>query len=252
MARVLISFALGRRRSLAADAREVLGRLPVRPRVEGEEHIPPDGPFLIVANHYERPGLLVIWGALLITAAVGRRRPHSPHVRWVHISEWSDYIFYGVRIPSALTRRLIGAASRTWSILPIPPPGRQSAAGARALLRVARALEDSGEMIGIFPEGHPSVALRPAVPGSGGLLLRLAARGLPILPVGLSEPDGVLTARFGPPFRLELPREGPADQRDEVARVRVMRAIRDQLPPELWGHYAEPGGRPHPPEPTPP
>jgi 1-acyl-sn-glycerol-3-phosphate acyltransferase len=248
--RALTSFALGRRRDLARDAREVLGRQPVRPRVEGAEHIPADGPFLIVANHYERPGLWVLWGAWLITAAVGQRRPRGPHVRWVHISEWTDYVFYGIRLPSGFTRRYIEAASRTWGILPIPPPGRQSATGARALLRVARAVEGAGEVIGIFPEGEPSVALRPAVPGSGGLLLLLTANGLPVVPVGLFEPDGILTARFGPPFRLEVPRGGPAEQRDEAARQRVMQAVRDQLPPELWGYYAEPDGRAGRPEPT--
>jgi 1-acyl-sn-glycerol-3-phosphate acyltransferase len=236
-ARVLASIALGRPRDMAADAREALAAAPVRPRFAGEHHIPSSGPLVVVANHYERPGLWVGWGALLATAVVARRRPGSPPVRWVHIAEWQRYNFHGLILPDAFTRWFISRVSRTWHVLPIQPPGR-GAAGARPLLRAARVVLDGGDTaIGLFPEGAPSVALREAVPGSGAFLLRLSERGVPILPVGLAEPHGLLAAGFGPPFHLAVPRELPPDERDAEARRQVMTAIARLLPPELQAYF---------------
>jgi hypothetical protein len=123
-AEVLGSFVLGRQRDMARDSRRLLASLPFQPRVEGQEQIPPEGPCVIVANHYERPGLWVGWGAFLITVTVAERRPARPAVRWVHISEWTRYNFHGLELPTAFTRGLIQRASRTWGLLPIPPPGR--------------------------------------------------------------------------------------------------------------------------------
>ena len=62
-AEVLGSFALGRRRDMARDCQRLLAGLPVQPRAEGQEHLPMEGSCIIVANHYERPGLWVGWGA---------------------------------------------------------------------------------------------------------------------------------------------------------------------------------------------
>jgi 1-acyl-sn-glycerol-3-phosphate acyltransferase len=238
VARALAAFALGRGRDLARDAEQVLAGLPVHPRATGEGHIPTAGSFVLVANHYERPGLWVGWGALLITATVARQRPGRPPIRWVHISQWTRYRFYGIVLPTGFTRRLIKRASRIWGLIPIPPPGRTDAGDAWALLRAAHVVADGrGRVLGLFPEGAPSVELRPAVPGSGSFLLRLSERGIPIVPVGLAEPDGVLTARFGPTFQLTVRSGIPPGERDAVARQEVMAAIGRQLPPELRGTY---------------
>jgi hypothetical protein len=83
------------------------------------------------------------------------------------------------------------------------------------------------------------VALRPALPGSGAFLLRLHERGVPLIPVGISEPEGLLTARFGAPIELRVARSLPPAERDAAAGQRIMAAIGRLLPSDLWGAYRE-------------
>jgi hypothetical protein len=67
----------------------------------------------------------------------------------------------------------------------------------------------------------------------------LCDRGLPILPAGLLERDGDLTAVFGPAFSLELPATGGQEELDRLAREQTMVAIGRLLPREYWGFYAD-------------
>ena len=78
---------LGRRRSFAAEGTRAMARLPLPPRIEGVEHIPTSGPFVLVANHYERPGLWMFWSTFVMSAAVTQRRPQRSEVRWLITAE---------------------------------------------------------------------------------------------------------------------------------------------------------------------
>ncbi len=78
--------------------------------------------------------------------------------------------------------------------------------------------------------------------GAGLFLLMLTHDTVPILPVGLYEDenaDGVLTANFGPPFPLHVPRALPREERDRAAKRAVMVAIGRTLPERMWGVYRE-------------
>ena len=65
--RALLYIVIGRRRSLARDAFYALRDAPRPPLVRGEDRIPASGPFVVCANHYERPGLWMAWQAVLVS-----------------------------------------------------------------------------------------------------------------------------------------------------------------------------------------
>jgi hypothetical protein len=95
-----------------------------------------------------------------------------------------------------------------------------------------------GEPLGLMPEALGKGVLIEAMPGVGLFLKVLSDRGLPILPVGLLEREGALTAVFGPTFRLEPPATADQQELDRLAREQVMVAIGRLLPREYWGFYA--------------
>ncbi len=59
----------GRNRSFVADAARLLRILRPHPKVEHANLIPPEGPFVVVLNHYCRQGLGAWWGLFLIDFA---------------------------------------------------------------------------------------------------------------------------------------------------------------------------------------
>ena len=110
---MLVSVLTGRRRSFSRDARWLLGRLPVPPRVVGAEHVPEREPFVVVANHYQRRGLWVAWDALLISMAVASRRLESPEVRWAMTGEWRDRLVGPLPWPAPFLRWLFRRIAAT-------------------------------------------------------------------------------------------------------------------------------------------
>ena len=64
----------GRTRNLATDVEGSLMAARPKPQALNDQHVPAEGPFVLVANHYERPGLKVFWGGMLASHAVAQRR----------------------------------------------------------------------------------------------------------------------------------------------------------------------------------
>lgn len=141
-----------------------------RLRVEGEEHVPPRGPAVIVANHVSFVDALVIMAAC--------RRP----IRFVmdhNIFRWPVLSF----------------AFRTSRAIPIAPAKEDPDATRRAFEEVARAL-DAGELVGIFPEGH--------ITGDGemhrfrpGIRTILKRNPVPVVPMALRGLWGSFFSRQG-------------------------------------------------------
>jgi len=115
--------------------------------------------------------------------------------------------------------------------------------GARSVRLVLSLLDpptnEAKAIIGIAPEGRdsPDGSLVEPPSGTGRLLLHIARHGLSVLPVGVAEIDGVLTARFGPPFALGSWPELNKKEQDRRASAQVMTAIGVQLPSALWGAF---------------
>ena len=180
-------------------------------RLEGIEHIPADGPFIIVPNHvtYADPVLICI-----------------PIRLPVHFMAW-DALF---TVPGLawLIRRL-----RAF-------PVQLDAADRRSTREAVRLLQ-SGSTLMIFPEGgrSPDGRLQPFRPGAFRLACSIKVPVLPVTIVGghgLWPPGRVLPR----PGRLRIvyhPLVPPPDEPDPRAAARVLarrvrHAIASRLPPE--------------------
>lgn len=184
--------------------------LPVR--VEGREHLPREGAYILVANH----------------------------ISWVD-PPWIEFVvrrpirYMGKR--EVLAIPIIGWALRESGVFAVA----RGAADRRALAEALGALEQ-GEVLGLFPEGHRSDdgTLIRARAGVGFLARRSGARILPVGVMGTRQARlGMfwrrdVTISFGEPFRAE-----ELGQADDLALADgVMSRIATLLPPEQRGVYA--------------
>jgi 1-acyl-sn-glycerol-3-phosphate acyltransferase len=143
-------------------------------RVEGVEHLPPTGPFIVAANHHNYLDGVVLAAtaprpiAFLVMPRVWRATPLHPLLHR-HIGS----------IPLNLSRPDVGA------------------------LRCALQVLAQGRPVGIFPEGPFSVhgRLEPGLPGVGLLALR---SGVPVVPAGIRGTYAALVGR-----RAYVPRRHP-------------------------------------------
>ncbi len=203
-----------------------VARCLARVRVEGLEHIPREGPLLIVCNHASNADGLLIIGFVL--PRLGRP------LHWPGKEE-------------ALHWPVLGWTMRGNGVF-----GIRRGAGDLEAFRTARKYLDEGRILAIFPEGtrSPTGALQDAKEGATVLALR---SGAPILPIGIAGsheawPKGRLlprigrriTLRVGEPFHLEAAARGAARRDAMPAATReLMCHIAALLPPDLRGAYAD-------------
>jgi hypothetical protein len=237
--RFIVALLLGKRRDLGRDARGTLMTARPKPKVIDDQHIPPEGSFVFVANHYERPGLKVWWGGMLAATAIYERRQSDRTLRWLMTSEWYDFRLGGVvPVPTWALRWLFRRIANVYGLVIVPRSPERRVGRAAAMRAILEVVDRRGEPIGLYPEGVGREVLIKAMPGTGLFLSSLNKRGIPILPCGVYEEEGVLTARFGPPFFIDLPQAAAKEERDRLAREQVMARIGRLLPRPMWGPYA--------------
>jgi 1-acyl-sn-glycerol-3-phosphate acyltransferase len=136
-------------------------------RVEGLEHLPAAGPYIVAANHHN----------------------------------YLDGVVLAVVLPEPVSFLVM---PRVWRATPLHPllhrhigsiPLNLAGADVGALRGALRALQD-GRVVGIFPEGPFSVAgrLERGLPGVGLLALRA---GVPVVPAGIRGTYQALAGRRG-------------------------------------------------------
>lgn len=233
-----LDLALGRRRSVLHDSQLVMASNPYPRRYQGVEQVPSDGPFLLAANHYARPGLQPYHWAMAITARLAQQRPDLPHIYWVMAGEWRGRRLGPLTIPPFVFRWVFGRVARVHDLVALPV-GSDASLKRAATLRRLLGLARQRRAIGLTPEGGGSGVLRASPPGTGLLLAALGSAGLPIVPAGVWEEGEELVISFGAPFHLSVPQGAPRQERDRLALEQVMVAIARLLPEPYRGVYAQ-------------
>jgi hypothetical protein len=153
-------------------------------------------------------------------------------------SEWNDFRLAGILpVPTWLPRWLFRRIANVYGLVIVPRSPKRRVGRAAAVRAILGVVERRREPIGLYPEGVGQEVLIEAMPGTGLFLSSLSRRGIPILPCGIYEEENVLTARFGPPFSIDLPETAAKGERDRLAREQVMARIGRLLPRNMWGPY---------------
>jgi 1-acyl-sn-glycerol-3-phosphate acyltransferase len=188
--------------------------------VDGLEHVPEEGPVLLVSNHVNLMDPIVPIGLL-------KRR-----VSFMAKEEIFDWPIMGPWFKG----------------LDLVPVARGSITSRHAIRR-AEELLARGWIVGVYPEGTRS--RRPGmVPAHDGAAFLAMRTGVPILPVAITGTHMVLqegkffprrnpvSVRFGETFQIERV-SGKVDRKavEELTEC-IMRRIAALLPPEYRGVYA--------------
>ena len=194
--------------------------LTTRRQVRGKENIPRQGPLLIVSNH------LSMADQFLLSANLNRKV--------VFMAKEELFRF-----------RLIRHLAYGFGAFPVRRGGIMD----RKALRQANQVLDSGQALGMFPEGMRSknAQLQPAYPGSALIALH---NGAPILPIGITGMEQLnkgivwmllhrppVTVNIGCPFHL--PPVNDKVTKAELVKLAnyIMGHVAELLPPEYRGHY---------------
>ncbi len=241
----LVRVLLGTPSSPSRDAALLLKNVRPTPRVLSAENISPESPFVLVVNHYDRPGLGSWWGASVILCAVAARRIREPRdVHFIYAREWWYPCGFGRWIKQPLTRWFFGQVAKTYGMLTLPPILEeyrgQGVPGIRRALALTRG--ENPQLVGLAPEGRtgPNLSLCEPPAGAGLFLLMLTRDTVACLPAGIFEDDSLaLTVNFGAPFQLCVPRDLTREERDGQAARQVMVEIGKLLPERMWGVYRQ-------------
>lgn len=196
-----------------------------RPRIEGLEHLPEEGPALLASNH------LAVMDSFFLPLMVPRR------ITFLAKQEY----FTGTGIKGAFNRWFYTAVGQ------VPIDRTDADAAMDALNAGARVLEE-GKLLGLYPEGtrSPDGRLYKGKTGAARVALRT---GVPIIPVAM-----VGTREFNPPGTI-LPRPTRVVVRigepmvfPEFAGREADRAVEREVTDRVMGRLAELSGQEYVPD----
>ncbi len=191
-------------------------------RFFGAEHIPVEGPFIVVVNHMSKADIALVFLGFPIPPLL---------IRFFAGEKWQKHLLYGP---------ILGAAGAVFI---------NRGEVDREALREATAAIRGGEVFGLAPEGTRSRA-GSLIRGRDGAAYLATRTGVPLLPVGLANTDEIganvmrlrrteMTCRIGRPFHL--PDLGRRPRSSDLAAYThlIMVHIAALLPARHWGVYAD-------------
>lgn len=205
-----------------------LAKVIYRPRIEGKEHVPLEGPVIFASNHLSFIDSIAI--------PVAAPRP-------VHFLAKSTY-FEGTGIKGWFSRGFFTAIGA----IPVRRGAGQAALDA---LDQQKTLLQSGNAVALYPEGTRSLDGR-LYKGRTGVAFLALETGAPVVPVGLIGTDEFMpkgaklprldkriTVRFGEP--IDVSHHGPASsgRARRGATDEIMAAIHALSEQELANEYNE-------------
>jgi 1-acyl-sn-glycerol-3-phosphate acyltransferase len=192
-----------------------------RLKITGQEHIPAQGPFIVVLNHLSAIDPLLLFGLM----------PARLEMAGMAAMSHRNDFFIGW---------VVNHAGAIWV--------RRGKVDRRALREALEALA-SGRPIGLSPEGTRSKtgALIEAKKGTAFLAIR---SGAPILPGGVYNTEKVFPSlrrlrratvplKFAPAFFLPPRGDGPRNEHLEYCTALIMARIASLLPEAYRGVYAD-------------
>jgi hypothetical protein len=177
----------------------VVAQMAPPPLLEGLDHLPPAGRFLLAANHYEREGLWILHSASVITQAIRRHYGEGdPPVRWLVTANWPALHLGPLTLPNP-GDWLLPRVAHALACYPVSFHGANPAFTARSIRSLLKDARTMTRPIGLFPEGVAGKAgqLSDPLPGVDRLVFQLARLGVPVVPCGISE-SGRFIVRYGP------------------------------------------------------
>jgi 1-acyl-sn-glycerol-3-phosphate acyltransferase len=188
-------------------------------------NIPASGGYVVVVNHYARPGFNTAWTALSLAAANPMEIAFIMSEAWAFAGNPLGFLL------RPLMRFVLASINEVYGFLSMPsmvegfsnPSSR--AAAVRRVIEFGRAHPSA--VIGLAPEGQDSpdqgVGLAPG--GGGKFILHLNRMGFQLLPVVVQERSDMLFTKFGQVFDIPLDPGLPSKAIDAYVR----RIIRDRL-----------------------
>lgn len=224
--------------------------------VEGRDYIPKDGKVIAAANHFVRMsdpihfrGKYVLEDLFssvgLITREIKRVRGHDTEVFWTpgnipgkmarypsggttrDVIDWFRRGGAYVSVTDALTRPIFFSLFRhAKDVMPVPKSNQD-------MLRFMRTVSsriESGDVLGIFPEGESSAKLKLA---DRGVSVLAGMNGAVVLPIAQFAVADTLTMRIGEPIPAPTVSQSTKDHTQMV-----MTEIARLLPEKFHGEYA--------------
>ncbi len=230
---------LGRPRNAGADGLRLLRGRAIR--FEGVEYLPRSRRFLLVMNHYERPGMNVWWPAFAVSAAAweAQGRPALP-LRWIITDRFYRYRLWRIPIPQALVSWFLARVAARYGLVLVARSPEAAASRAVTLRRMRCSLEAPDPVpVASTPEGERAGGrtLGEPIPSAGKSLAWLSRGETPVVPVVAFEEAGTLVVRFGAAFVLDWPGLAEARRQEEPLARQVMDALAALLPPGARGRF---------------
>jgi len=228
----------GQRRSFQHDVRLLIAGLRPRLRVDGRLPDLAGSGWVLLTNHFSRPGFRAWWIPIAVSSVVPRE------VHWISTSALTYPDGWRRAWLTPLSQFALRRIERCYGFTrmpPMPPRPQDVEARATAVRSILGFVDRTPQpIVGLAPEGAdaPGGVLQPLWPGAGRFLLHLAERGLRFLPIGVFEHDDRLCLQIGEPFTIHRPAATAPDARDAAAADAALRPLAACLPPQLRGAFA--------------